>query len=253
MSWRPKIQSTLGYGVSSLSCLIYGPSGAGKTTLAATTGSPAKTIILAAEPGLLPLRHLPVKWIEIDSLETLDQVLGWLEEAGRAGKLAGMWVILDSVSEIAERVLASLKAKTKDPRAAYGDVQDRITQAMKRVRSLPCHTVCVAKQERMEDDAQRLVYGPAFPGKRLAAASVYEFDLVLAMRVGRDAEGRVVRWLQTQPDGKYEAKDRSGALDEREPPDLAELAKKVMGAFASAEPAAPAGQPEATYSTESDA
>ena len=247
MSWRPKIQTTLGYGVHTLSCLIYGPAGAGKTTLAATTGTPSKTIILAAEPGLLPLRNLPVKFIEIDSLETLDATLGWLEEAGRAGKLSGMWIILDSISEIAERVLTALKAKTKDPRAAYGDVQDRITAAMKRVRSLPCHTICVAKQERIEDDAQRLVYGPAFPGKKLAAGASYEFDLVMALRIARDSDGQIVRWLQTQPDGKYEAKDRSGVLDEREPPDLQALAKKVMGAFA--DTPAPAGLPETDNST----
>lgn len=223
------IQTTLGYGADKLSCLVYGPAGSGKTTLARTTGAPEQTLILAAEPGLLPLRDLPVKWVEIDSLETLEGALCWLEERGRRGGLAGRWIIVDSISEVAERCLTELKAKNKDPRQAYGEVQDKILDAIKRVRSLPCHTVCVAKTERMEDGDQRLVHGPSFPGRRLGPGSVYEFDLVLAMRVGRDESGRVERWLQTAADGRWEAKDRSGALDEREPPDLSIVAGKVLG------------------------
>lgn len=223
------IMSTLGYGVHKLSILAYGPSGAGKTTLARTTGAPDKTLILAAEPGLLPLRDLPIKWVEIDSLTTLDEVLTWLEYQGAKGALEGRWVIVDSISEVAERCLVELKEKTKDPRQAYGEVQDKVLKAMKRVRSLPCHTMCVAKAERMEDGEQRLVYGPSFPGKRLGPGSVYEFDLVLAVRVGRDDKGRVERWIQTCADGRWEAKDRSGALNEREPPNLAHIASKVLG------------------------
>lgn len=236
------IQSTLGYGIGSLSCLVYGPAGAGKTTLARTTGAPDKTLILAAEPGLLPLRDLPIKWIEIDSLTTLEGALAWLEAQGSRGNLAGRWIIIDSISEVAERCLAELKARTKDPRHAYGEVQDRVINAMKRVRSLPCNTVCIAKAERVEDADQRLVYGPSFPGKRLGPGSVYEFDLVLALRVGRDDKGHVERWIQTAADGRWEAKDRSGALAEREPPDLAHIARRVMGASTTpaTEPAEPA-------------
>lgn len=240
MTFDPRtIQSTFGYGVHSLSCLVYGPAGAGKTSLARTTGVPERTLILAAEPGLLPLRDLPIKWVEIDSLATLDSVLTWLESI----PLDGRWVITDSISEIAERCLADLKAKTKDPRQAYGEVQDRVLAAMKRIRSLPCNTVTIAKAERVEDSEQRLVYGPMFPGKKLAGSSVYEFDLVLPLRVGRDDKGRVERWLQTAADGKWEAKDRSGSLLDREPPDLAHIARKVLGQHM-AEPIAQASNQE---------
>lgn len=230
--WTPTFTTTFGYGVSSLSCLVYGGSGAGKTTLAGTTGDPDRTLILAAEPGLLPLRHLSIRVVEIDSLDTLLACLSWLEGWGASGQMAGWWVVVDSLSEIAERVLADLKRKTKDPRQAYGEVQDQMLATMKRVRSLPCHTVVIAKQERVEDD-RGLVYGPMLPGKKVGPRASYEFDLVMAMRVERDPiDGTIARWLQTQPDGKFDAKDRSGVLDEREPPSLHHIAHKILGAFA---------------------
>lgn len=231
MAWEPTFTSTYGYGVQSLSCLVYGGSGSGKTTLAAT-GDPAKTIILAAEPGLLPLRHLAIRVIEIDTIDKLFAVLAWLEGWAASGTMAGWWLFTDSITEIAERILADLKRRVKDPRQAYGEVQDVMIGALKRIRSLPCHTVVIAKQERVEDDEQRLVYGPQLTGKKFGPRVLYEFDLVMALRVARAPDGSIGRWLQTRADGKFEAKDRSGVLDEQEPPNLAHIATKILGAFA---------------------
>jgi hypothetical protein len=43
-----------------------------------------------------------------------------------------------------------------------------------------------------------------------------------------DADGNPQRWLQTQPDFNYTAKDRSGALAPFEAPNLAAIAAKIM-------------------------
>ena len=229
MSFDPRrVLSTAGYGVDRLTCLVYGEAGVGKTTLAKTTGALDKTVILGAEPGLLSLRDVSIPYYEIDTMDTLDGALSWLEGLGAKGRLAGRWVILDSITEIAERLLRDLKARPKsDPRAAYGDVQTDVTNAMRRAAALPCSVVFIAKQDRLEDGDGRILFGPAFPGKKLGAASPYQFDLVMAMRVGRDKDGRVTRWLQTEADGRYTAKDRSGALDPAELPDLAHIAAKI--------------------------
>lgn len=237
-----EIQTTLGYGVHNVSGLVYGEAGAGKTTLAATTGDPARTLVLAAEPGLLPLRHVGVRFVEIDTPEKLTSVLDWLEDYERRGKQLRQrwsWVILDSITEIAERVLKAMlsrPSKSGDKghgMAAYGDTQVLMLETVDRVRALPTHTLCVAQMERIEDATGGLVYGPAFPGKKLGPKSPYKFDLVLAMRVAREG-GQVVRWLQTGPDGTYAAKDRSGVLDPAEPPNLAHIAAKILGSSAHA-------------------
>jgi len=228
-------QSTRGYGVDRLSMLVYGPTKVGKTTLAKTTGALDKTVILGAEPGLLPLRDVDISYYEIDSAETLRGALDFFERLGREGKLAGRWIILDSISEIAERLLRELKQRPKsDPRQAYGEVQDTCLEAMKRARALPCNTVFIAKQERIEDGEGRLVYGPSYPGKALANKSGYEFELVLAYRLKKSGD-TVERWLQTEADGKYEAGDRSGVLAPMEPPDLGAIAAKILASVRPAE------------------
>jgi hypothetical protein len=51
--------------------------------------------------------------------------------------------------------------------------------------------------------------------------------VIRSMRVEPDADGTPSRWLQTQPDDSFVAKDRSGALDPFEKPDLAAIAAKV--------------------------
>lgn len=251
MTFDPReIGSTLGYGINSVSALVYGGAGVGKTTLAATTGDPARTLVLAAEPGLLPLRKVGVRFVEIDGPEKLHDVLEWLEKAGPRLSKGFSWVILDSISEIAERVLRAMLARPSKSgdkghgMAAYGETQGVMIDAMKRVRSLPTNTLTVAKQERFEDGEQRLVYGPMFPGRKLASASVYEFDLVMALRVARDEQTKTVtRWLQTQADGKYEAKDRSGCLAPSEPPDLAHIAAKILASMPPQKATVPDAQP----------
>jgi hypothetical protein len=71
------------------------------------------------------------------------------------------------------------------------------------------------------------VYGPSFPGQRLAQQVAYWFDEVFVLRTETDAEGVTHRYLQTASDIQYTAKDRSGALDLYEAPDLAAIAAKI--------------------------
>ena len=49
------------------------------------------------------------------------------------------------------------------------------------------------------------------------------------MRIGKDSKGKKYRYLQTQPDYSWTAKDRSGKLDEQEKPNLSHIFDKIMG------------------------
>lgn len=206
--------------------LVHGPAGSGKTKLCAT--APGKPIIISAEAGLLSLRDVDIPVIEVASIADVHEAYQFLlSDEGRVFD----WVCIDSISEIAEVVLNTEKKNTKDPRQAYGALAEQMTDLVRAFRDLPGRNVYMScKQERTKDEATgALLYGPSAPGQRMAQALPYFFDEVFALRVEKDPEGNTTRWLQTGRDFTHEAKDRSGALDPFELPDLAAIARKITG------------------------
>lgn len=221
-----------------LKVLVHGPSGAGKTTLCATTGEP--TIIISAEAGLLSLRGHDIPVIEVASIDDVSEAYRFITESAEAQSFR--WVCLDSISEIAEVCLAHEKRANKDPRAAYGALADQMGQLIRAFRDIPGRNVYMAcKQARTQDQASGAqLYFPSLPGQMLGQGIAYFFDFVFALRVERDQEGNVTRWLQTGRDYTHEAKDRSGALELFEPCDLAAVAAKVRASTHPNAAAAPA-------------
>ena len=204
--------------------LVYGAAGAGKTTVAATMPD---VVILSAESGLLSIAGADLPFIEVDSMATLEEAYRWLSESAEAREFQS--VALDSISEIAEVVLSVEKAKAKDPRQAYGEMQDKMNGLIRAFRDLPGrHVLFTAKMERTNDETGRLLYAPSMPGQKLGQNLPYFFDLVLASRV-ETVEGQIVRRLQTQTDGIYTAKARGYALDFWEEPDFSSIVAKIRG------------------------
>jgi len=221
-----KLTTTKNYGVDRLKVLVHGPSGAGKTTLMGTTGKDAECIILSAESGLLPLRGKDIAVLEIETLDDMTEAYMFLA----SGEHKYKWIGVDSISDIAETILNHEIATQKDGRMAYGEMARRVVQLLKRLRDLPYHVIVSAKQERIQDEMGRLIRVPSMPGKQLTSGDKsidYLFDIVLALRVERDEAGKVIRLLQTEGVDGYAAKDRSGALNITEPPNLAHIFKKI--------------------------
>ena len=208
-----------------LKVLVHGPAGAGKTSLCATTEEP--TVIISAEAGLLSLRGHDIPVIEVASIDDVHEAYRFVTESADAKGFR--WVCLDSISEIAEVVLSVEKAKAKDPRQAYGEMQDKMNGLIRAFRDLPGrHVLFTAKMERTNDETGRLLYAPSMPGQKLGQNLPYFFDLVLAARV-ETVEGQIVRRLQTQTDGIYTAKARGYALDFWEEPDFSSIVAKIRG------------------------
>jgi hypothetical protein len=216
-------KATLDHGIK---CLIYGRSGIGKTRLMATAPGP---IIVSAEGGLLSLRQQKVPAFEIKTLDDLNRILDYL--MGPAGK-AYHTVCLDSISEIAEKVLANAKAGTKDGRQAYGQLADQMWATIRAFRDIKGKCVAMtAKAEWVKDDNGVTRWMPSMPGKSLTQGLAYFFDEVFAYATFRGAQGEFSA-LQTKTDMQFEAKDRSGALDFYEYPDLTAIFTKIYGVAA---------------------
>lgn len=219
-----KLRSTREASTNGIKVLVYGPAGAGKTTLCATIEN---AMIISAEGGLLSLRGYDIPFVEVASMGDLIEVYRFVSESQEASQFD--WICLDSISEVAEVVLAYEKKQTKDPRQAYGALQDQMGGLIRDFRDLSGKNVYFScKQERIKDDVSgSLLYGPSMPGAKLAQSIPYFFDEVFALRVEKDDQGAPTRWLQTSIDPQFYCKDRSGALAMFEPPNLGDIAKKI--------------------------
>ena len=218
------LQNTSAARFSGLKVLVYGQAGAGKTSLIPTMPAP---IILSAEGGLLSIRDSGMPFIEVDGMDTLREAYEWLKDSDEAKGFES--IALDSISEIGEVCLAAEKAKAKDPRQAYGEMQTTMAELIRSFRDLPRHVLFTAKLDKSQDEMGRMLYSPSMPGNKTGQALPYFFDLVLALRVEKDSDGNIQRALMCQSDGLWQAKDRSGKLDAWEAPDLGAIIEKIGG------------------------
>jgi phage nucleotide-binding protein len=218
--------STATLATNGVKILTYGGAGVGKTTLISTLPNP---VILSAEGGLLSIKDADLPYIEISTMEELREAYSWLKNSDEAKQFES--VAIDSISEIAEVCLGHEKAKAKDPRQAYGEMQTTMAEAIRSFRDLPArHVYMTAKLEKAQDEMGRMLYSPSMPGAKTGQALPYFFDIVSALRMEKDAEGVVQRALMLETDGLWQAKDRSGKLDAWESPDLGAIIAKIGGA-----------------------
>lgn len=217
------LKSTGNLAGNGVKLLVYGQAGAGKTSLIPTLPNP---IVLSAEGGLLSIQDAELPYIEIATMAELQEAYKWLLESSDAAQFES--VAIDSISEIAEVVLNYEKKVNKDPRAAYGAMQEQMADIIRVFRDLPNkHVYMSAKLEKTQDEMGRVLYAPSMPGNKTGQSLPYFFDEVLALRVERDAEGGTQRALMCDSDGLWLAKDRSGKLDAWETADLGVIISKI--------------------------
>jgi hypothetical protein len=225
--------------------LVHGQSGAGKTYMASTTTNLDETLIISAEQGLLSLHEYDIDAVEVTTIDEFRQARDFAQRQNRYS-----WIILDSISEIAEVILGEEKEQRRDPRQAYGEMADQVTAILRDFRHLPCNVVMTAKQTLEEVNGTKLKR-PLLPGNQLTENVAYMFDEVFALELDRTRDGTNRRYLQTHRTRDIIAKDRSGALDPQEPADLSTIYEKItgeVGGEATGANGLPAGIPDArTY------
>lgn len=206
--------------------LVYGDAGTGKTTLCSTAPSP---LIISAESGLLSLRDFDLPVIEVNSVGDVNEVFDFVTKSDEAKHFET--VCLDSLSEIAEVLLSQYKKEEKDPRKAYGRLSDDMSTLIRSFRDLPDkHVYFTAKIGKTKDELTGITsYAPSMPGNSLTQALPFFFDEVLCLRFSQpDENGNSYRYLQTQPDFQYNAKDRSGNLKPISKPHLGEMFNSIL-------------------------
>jgi hypothetical protein len=206
--------------------LVHGEAKVGKTMLLPTLPNP---IVANIERGLSSIKDADLPYQNIDSYEDMKEFLWWLRDAEEAQQYESVGV--DSISWLAELILVAEKkvlvnGKPRDPRQAYGEMQDKTYEIIRELLALPKHVCVIAKTLKATDHMGRLVFSPTMPGEKAPQGLPYFFDEVFALQAHRSGEV-VERAIQTVGDGTWSAGDRSGKLDAWEPPDLGAIIRKI--------------------------
>ena len=183
------------------------------------------------------MRGFDLPLFVIRNRNELNDIHEWLVKSKEPDKYET--VCIDSLSEIAEVLLAEEKKVVNDPRQAYGIMSDLMNEAIRGFRDLPKHTLFTAKTRKLIDDTtQRITYMPSVPGQALLNNLPYFFDEVFLLRFGTVNKVKNVRHIQTVGDHQYICKDRSGKLNREEPPHTGNIINKILDI-----PVKPAGAP----------
>lgn len=247
LTWSTIGQEAVSSGVK---ILVYGQAGAGKTVLCATL--PLPIVFISSENGLLSLseRNLTKIFIglgldEVSAIQRARAVKDcpviivrnglqlrgayeWVNAPGNQKHFQS--IAWDSSSETAEVMLNASKQTHNHGMQAYGEMADLVAEYFRKFRSIGGKHVCItSKLGSIQDGVTGAIKGgPDFPGKQLGPSSPYWLDETFRLAVATDAATQnSFRFLQTQPNEQYDAKDRSGALEMWEKPDLSYLIDKM--------------------------
>ncbi len=198
--------------------LVYGPSGVGKTRLALTAQNP---FIFSAEKGLLSLRSASVPYVDISSYDQMKEAYRWFVGSNEAKSIGCLF--LDSLTEIAQVILSEEMKSNKDPRKAYGAMQNSVYDLIRNFRDMKGRNIVLICWEQLIEQGLNKKAVPVIPSEKLLAALPYFWDLVLHHHHGRTATGIVYQAFHTKDSDWWTAKDRGGMLDEIEEPHLGKL------------------------------
>lgn len=231
---KPASQLAKRYGVKSI---IYGAPGSGKTPLVNTAPRP---VLLVTEPGMLSMRTSTIPAFEAYTAALITEFFEWFMKSREASNFDTL--AIDSISNIAEIILAEELGKVKHGMKAYGNMSGRTMKIANDLYYMPQkHIVMIAKQGTYENGRQTILQDgnvtyepvmqkrPFFPGKDLNVKMPHLFDNVLHLsEVSIPGQPKPVRALRTKEIPEVFARDRLGNLGEVEPPDLSALFNKAM-------------------------
>jgi hypothetical protein len=221
--------------VDRVTCLIIGEAGIGKTSLLRSLPEGEKACTLNGEGGLLSVRDLvknkTVEGFNISSIPELEEALMLLGTNAEM-KERYQWVFIDSLTEIADRCETEYKQRypnKEDTYKMWGEYSDKMTVLVKAFRDLhPYNVVFTCLPTWDKDDNNKRFLAPNVAGRGLKELLPSFFDEVFYMINVQGEDGAMYRSFQTFRTAQIPAKDRSGALEAYELPNLGTIRAKIL-------------------------
>jgi len=203
-------------------CIVYGPAGGGKTPLINTAPRP---LLLSIEPGLLSMRGSTVPTFEAHTAQRIDEFFKWFFTSAETKNFDTLAV--DSGSYMADVYLqASLKGTSNAGNKKHGTMEHLRTLFYTKEK----HVYLICKEEIADVEYQSL-RRPYFPGKVLNIDVPFLYDFILRLaKVNGIPEAPPGEQLAFQCVGNINilARNRTGNLNEFEPPNFSSLVQKAM-------------------------
>lgn len=206
--------------------LIVGASGVGKTSLVKTLPE-EKTLIISAESGLLSVKDCSIDVITLKEFDDMYSILKFLKTPEAIEKYDH--VFIDSLTEIAESLFASLKPK--DGKGNLFEIYDKystkITGMLKVLRDTANYNIWLTCLDKMVAKDFTEVVSLDLIQKSLSKKVPALFDEVFYMTtIEHDSE--VKRVLIADNTIADFSKDRSGKLNKISLPDLSLITKTIF-------------------------
>ena len=200
------------------SACIYAPKGVGKTSILGSVSEVeaiSPILIMAAEDGtsVLAETYPNADVVTVEDYDTAAKII----TAVANGETHYKTFAIDTFSELQEL----MKDKTTNNGATsmefkdWGYIADESTKVAKLLHRTPhVNFLFTSHAEKVKDESTgKMLVSPVFLGKKSLAEVLKPIDLVLYMNVAKTDSG-TMRVLQTKPDGKNDAADRTGKLEE---------------------------------------
>lgn len=224
---KPAWQVAQKFGVKSL---IYGQPGTGKTPIMGTAPRPVALIL---EPGMLSMKKETESsknlqcWQAKDAKE-IYEFFTWVFQSAETKNFDTICV--DSVSQMAEMILAAELPLHKNKMQAYGELLTKVMNILEGLFYLQNKHVYLIAKQATADENGICVKRPYFPGKGLDIKVPHLYDEVFHIdKVQVQGQSAKTLAIRTSETFGLVTRDRSGNLAELEFPHLGQIFAKCMG------------------------
>lgn len=218
---KPAREFALKYGAKAI---IFGPAGSAKTPILNTAPRP---LLLMCEPGMLSMTNSNIPTYPAFDTKALNEFFNWFRSSKETSNFDTLGI--DSVSQMCETILTEELKTNRDGRKAYGELSRRTMEILNGLYYTPAkHLYLIFKEQRI-DDGGVSIKRPYVPGQDLPVKIPHLFDFIL--RLAKVPVPSIGETLAFKCTGSIDviARNRTGNLNEYEPPHFGNLIIKALG------------------------
>ena len=199
-----------------MNALIYGPSGAGKTTNSTRVKTTKRNLLICTDNSSVVLNNFDRPNLDVVNVSKAQEFIDEYRKGYESKKYDN--IILDNLSDLFDLWILELEAsgKYKDMRQAYQMVYQNLRRLSRESAFCGCNTIFTAWSDMVEvpqpDGSKKTRLQPKLPSKILDSACGL-MNIVGLVTSAPDKEGNMKWWYTTKGSPEIMAKDQVRCRD----------------------------------------